>query len=224
MLEHNATHIGAFFDMDRTLLRDSSGRLYLRYLRQTGRLSRRSWLVITYQVGRYLLGLVDFPALMARLTATVGDAEEAEAWQISCEWFTAMLRHYITDAARQQVRWHQDQGHHVAIVSAATPFAVAPVARDLGLDGRYLATQLEAVQGRFTGRCVPPVCFGQGKVLLATSYAAEHGLDLQHSYFYSDSHDDLPLLEAVGHPVAVNPNRKLARIARTRGWPVMYFY
>ncbi len=224
MSEHAAGGVGAFFDMDRTLLRDSSGRLYLKYLRQTGRLSFRQWVVIMYQVSRYLLGLTDFPRLMARLTAAVAGAEEAAAWQLSREWFDAMLRHYIADGARQQVRWHQAQGHHVAIVSAATPFAVAPVADGLGLQGRYLATRLEIVGGRFTGRCVEPVCFGRGKVLLTTAYAAEHGLDLQRSYFYSDSHDDLPLLEAVGHPVVVNPSRKLVRVAKERGWPVMMFY
>ncbi len=216
--------VGAFFDMDRTLLRDSSGRLFLKYLRATGRLSLRQWLVITYRVGQYLLGAVEFPQLMGWLTAQVAGADEGEAWQLSQAWFMALLRHYIADGARRQVRWHQEQGHHVAIVSAATPFAVAPVAESLGLGDRYLATRLESVAGRLTGRCVEPVCFGQGKLLLASAYAAEHRLDLRHSYFYSDSHDDLPLLEAVGHPVAVNPSRKLARIAAARGWPVMFFY
>lgn len=216
--------VGAFFDMDRTLLRDSSGRLYLKYLRATNRLSLRQWLVITYNAGRYLLGLVEFPRLMGWLTGLVAGADEAEAWRLSQEWFETMLRHYIADDARRRVRWHLEQGHHVAIVSAATPFAVAPVAHSLGLDDRYLATRLETVAGRFTGRLVEPACFGEGKLLLASAYAAEHGLDLRHSYFYSDSHDDLPLLEAVGHPVAVNPNRRLARIAQGRGWPVMFFY
>ncbi|MCX7706621.1 MAG: HAD-IB family hydrolase [Anaerolineae bacterium] len=218
------TTVGAFFDMDRTLLRDSSGRLYLKYLRATNRLSLRQWLVITYNVARYLLGLVEFPQLMGWLTARVGGADESEAWRLSRAWFDAMLRHYIADEARRRVRWHQEQGHHVAIVSAATPFAVAPVAHSLGLGDSYLATRLEIVAGRFTGRLVEPVCFGEGKLLLARAYAAEHGLDLRHSYFYSDSHDDLPLLEAVGHPVAVNPSRKLARIAKDRGWPGMFFY
>ncbi len=220
----NRTTVGAFFDMDRTLLRDSSGRLYLKYLRATNRLSLRQWLVITYNVARYMLGTVEFPQLMGWLTAQVAGADEAEAWRLSREWFEAMLRHYIADGAREQVRWHQEQGHHVAIVSAATPFAVAPVAHSLGLGDSYLATRLEIVAGRFTGRLDQPACFGRGKLLLASTYAAQHGLDLRQSYFYSDSHDDLPLLEAVGHPVAVNPSRKLARIASERGWPVMFFY
>ncbi|MGQ9491853.1 MAG: HAD family hydrolase [Anaerolineae bacterium] len=209
--------------MDRTLLRGSSGRLYLKYLRATGRLSWRQQLVITYRVGRYLLGMIDFPQLMGWLTAEVAGAEEAEAWRLSQEWFQAMLRHYITEDGRKQVCWHREQGHHVAIVSAATPFAVAPVAHDLGLADHYLATRLEIMGGRFTGRLVQPACFGKGKLLLASAYAAAHGLDLRRSYFYSDSHDDLPLLEAVGHPVAVNPSRRLARVAAQRGWPVMYF-
>lgn len=122
------------------------------------------------------------------------------------------------------VAWHRNQGHRVVIVSAATPYVVRHVARDLDLDDEYLATRLEVVDGKFTGRVVEPACYGQGKVILTRQYAADHNLDLGQSYFYSDSSSDLPLLEAVGHPVAVNPNRRLGRIAAGRGWPVMKFY
>ena len=112
----------------------------------------------------------------------------------------------------------------VAIVSAATQFAVQPVAEAFGLGEAYLATQLEIVDGHFTGRVIEPACYGAGKVLLAGEYARKHGLDLGECYFYSDSHHDLPLLESVGYPVAVNPDARLRRIAAHRGWPVMHFY
>lgn len=216
--------IGAFFDMDHTVLRASSGQLYLRYLWQMGYLSPGQWLRVLAAVALYAVGAVSFPELMARLMANVSGAEEAQAWRISQAWFQAMLRHYIAPGARERVAWHQARGHHVAIVSAATPYAVQPVARELGLGDAYLATRLEVKDGRFTGRLLQPTCYGQGKVLLAASYATEHGIDLSQSYFYTDSHRDLPLLEAAGHPVAVNPDRKLARIAAERGWPIETFY
>jgi putative phosphoserine phosphatase / 1-acylglycerol-3-phosphate O-acyltransferase len=219
-----ARDVAAFFDMDNTILRGSSGRLYLQYLRRKGHLSRRRWLAITWQVGLYVLGITDFPRLMARLMTQVTGSEEAEAWRISHAWFHEMLRDFITDAARDCIAWHHSQGHHVAIVSASTPYAVAPVARDLGLDNAYLATRLEVTEGRFTGRILPPACYGSGKLTLTRLYAADHGLNLATSYFYTDSHHDLPLLEAVGQPVAVNPGRKLAKIAVRRGWPVKRFY
>ena len=197
----------AFFDMDNTVLRSSSGRLYLRYLRSSGYLPWTRWAVITGQVALYVTGLIDFPHLMARLMTQVAGAEEAETWRISEAWFRDMLRDHITEGARERIAWHRGQGHHVALVSASTPYAVAPVARDLGLADAYLATNLEVVAGRFTGRVVEPACYGPGKLAMTQEYAARLGLTLAQSYFYSDSQSDLPLLEAVGHPVAVNPNR-----------------
>ena len=216
--------IGAFFDMDYTVLSGSAGVLYLRYLWQIRYVPWPRWLPILRDVGLYVAGLRDFPQLMARLMKQAAGTGEAEAWRLSAEWFDAVLRHHITDGARQRVAWHQAQGHHVALVSASTPFAVRPVAQALGIGDAYLATCLEIRDGQFTGRVAGQACFGPGKVTLTRLYASEHELDITRSYFYSDSHHDLPLLEAVGYPVAVNPNKKLARIAAERDWPVMRFY
>jgi HAD superfamily hydrolase (TIGR01490 family) len=220
----NETRIAALFDMDNTLLTAASGRLYLKWLRQTGQLPLHRWAYISAQVGLYIVGLVDFPRLMSRLMVYAAGSDEAEAWRMSDEWFDAILRHHIAPGGREQVGWHLAEGHHVAIISAATPYAVKPVAEALGLGERYVATELEVQNGRFTGRVVEPACYGDGKVTRGLRYAEQHGLDLRQSYFYSDSASDLPLLEAVGNPVAVNPNRKLARIAARQGWPVMKFY
>ena len=216
--------IGALFDMDNTLLSASSGMLYLRYLRQQGLLPFGQWAQIMTWVGLYLVGAMRFPAMMSRLMVLSAGSSEAEAWRMSNEWFEAMLRHYIAPGARERVEWHREQGHQVAIVSASTPYAVHPVAQELGLGEAYLATRLEVIDGHFSGKVIPPACYDDGKVILARDYAARHDIDLAQSYFYSDSHRDLPLLEAVGHPVAVNPNRRLARIAAERRWPVMRFY
>jgi putative phosphoserine phosphatase/1-acylglycerol-3-phosphate O-acyltransferase len=219
-----ASGVAAFFDMDNTVLRSSSGRLYLKYLRNHGYLSWPQWITITEQIGLYVIGLIDFPHLMARLMRQVAGADEAQTWRISEAWFREMLRDYIASGARERIEWHRSRSHHVALVSASTPYAVKPVARDLGLTDAYLATRLEVQSGRFTGRVVEPACYGRGKMVMTQAYATQHKLDLARSYFYTDSHHDLPLLEAVGHPVAVNPNRKLARVATERKWPVVYFY
>lgn len=216
--------VGAFFDMDNTVLSGSSGRLYLKYLRKNGYLPRSSWLRITGHVAMYVSGLTDFPHLMARLMTYVAGASEEQAWELSAGWFASMLQHYITEKAREMVAWHADRGHHVALVSASTPYAVAPVAASLGLGSAFLCTHLEVVDGHFTGRLQVPACYGKGKVVLTHRYAQAHDLDLCQSYFYSDSYRDLPLLEAVGHPIAVNPDRRLARIAAERGWTTTRFY
>jgi putative phosphoserine phosphatase/1-acylglycerol-3-phosphate O-acyltransferase len=170
-----------------------------------------------------MTGFTDFPHLMARLMPQVS-ADEAEAWRISEAWFREMLRDFIVDEARQRIARHRQLGHRVALVSAATPYAVAPVARDLGLGDDYLATQLEVISGRFTGRLIEPACYGAGKVALTRAYCIQHKLDLSKSYFYTDSARDLPLLQSVGHPIAVNPNRSLKMIATKRRWPIERFY
>lgn len=217
--------VGAFFDMDYTILSGSSGLIYLRWLRRSRKLSLLRWARITGWVGQYIAGITDFPHMMAQLTAQAAGEDEGEAWKMTGEWFTSTLRAYISGTARQQVAWHKTQGHRIAIVSAATPYVVYHVGRDLGLtDEDCLCTHLELVAGRFTGNIVEPACYGAGKVALAGRYAEKHGLDLGQSYFYSDSDHDLPLLTAVGHPVAVNPNQRLARVSADRGWPVLRFY
>jgi putative phosphoserine phosphatase/1-acylglycerol-3-phosphate O-acyltransferase len=216
--------VGAFFDMDNTILRGSSGRLYLQYLRSKGHLSWQRWLAISGQIGLYIVGITDFPHLMARLMVQVAGADEAETWRISEAWFREMLRDFIAEPARERIAWHRQQGHRVAIISASTPYAVGPVAHELGLGDDYLATRLEVVSGRFTGRLIEPACYGPGKVTLARAYVAQHKLELAASFFYTDSHHDLALLETVGHPVAVNPNHRLRTVAIERRWPIERFY
>lgn len=138
-------------------------------------------------------------------------------------WYDEVLADRIAPGARACVDEHRAQGHHVAIVSAATTYAVKPVAEALGLGNAYISTELEVIDGQLTGAVIQPACYGPGKVLRTRAYAETAGIDLQASYFYSDGHSDLPLLEAVGHPVAVNPDRKLRKVAIARGWPIRTF-
>jgi phosphoserine phosphatase len=108
------------------------------------------------------------------------------------------------------------------LISASTQFAVQPVADHLHVD--FLCTQLLDRDDELTGEVVDPPCYGGGKVVWAQRYAAEHGADLRDAYLYTDSYSDRPLLDAVGHPVAVNPDGRLKRLARKRGWPIEMFY
>jgi len=216
--------VTALFDMDRTLLDTSSALLYVRYLRRIGQIGRRG---VAQVIGWTLLerlGLLDMQRLVERLvTATSGDSEP-ELKQLCDRWFAQDVLPHVTDRGRQRLAEHQAQGHLLGIVSASTQYAVGPLAAYLGIPGQYVSTHLESQDGRLTGRIVPPLCHGQGKVVWAERFAAEHGADLSVSYFYTDSITDLPLLERVGHPVAVNPDRKLRRLAKQRAWPIELFY
>ena len=125
----------------------------------------------------------------------------------------------VAPAARVALERHRQQGHAIVIATGSTVYAAKPVARGLGID-HVLATELEVEDGAFTGK-PRALCFGHYKVKLAEQWAASHGIDLAQSYFYSDSFNDLPLLERVGHAVAINPDARLSRLAKQRRWPMM---
>lgn len=211
--------VAAFFDMDRTILNDSSGRLYLRYLMQTGRIRAREWLRISRWFLWYALGFIDFPrAMMRMLMMSPGQKEEPLREEIDA-WFEEWVAPHIAEAAVQRIAEHRALGHRLVVLSAATVYVVRPLAEGLNIPD-YLCTHLEVKDGRFTGRLVEPVCYGPGKVLLAEQFAARNDIDLGQSYFYSDGYEDLPMLERVGYPVVVNPDHRLRRLAAQRGWPV----
>jgi HAD superfamily hydrolase (TIGR01490 family) len=117
---------------------------------------------------------------------------------------------------------HQDAGRPVYIVTAASQETAAMIAHVLGFDGG-LGTPLEIVDGNYTGRLSGPFAYREGKPKVMRSLAEREGIDLSESYAYSDSESDLPMLRAVGHPVAVNPDGPLARVARDEGWDVLRF-
>ena len=119
-----------------------------------------------------------------------------------------------------RVAAHRRAGHVVALLTSATRYLAEPLGADLGID-HLLVTQLVVREGRFTGEVVQPVCYGRGKVYWAERFAAEHGVDLDQSYFYTDSITDLPVLDRVGHPRVVHPDPRLRRLAQQRGWQVL---
>jgi HAD superfamily hydrolase (TIGR01490 family) len=216
--------IAALFDMDKTLLDASSGILYARYLYRTGQFGRRELARVLWWGALGRLGMLDVQKLVPQMLIDWAGDDEPALRALCDRWFELDVVPHITARGQEQVAWHRDQGHVVAIVSGSTQYAVRPLTVFLGIPGQYVCTQIESRDGRLTGRVVPPVCFGSGKVVWAERFAAEHDVDLGASYFYTDSISDLPLLERVGHPVAVNPDPRLRRLAVSRGWPVEMFY
>jgi phosphoserine phosphatase len=120
------------------------------------------------------------------------------------------------------VRDHQDAGRPAFIATAASQPAAEILAETLGMDGA-IGTRWEIVDGLYTGRLDGPFAYGEGKATRLREFAAERGIDLRESWAYSDAASDLPMLEAVGHPVAVNPDAALAEIAKRENWDVLRF-
>jgi HAD superfamily hydrolase (TIGR01490 family) len=208
-----------FFDMDRTVLRVNSGTHWMRYLRRRGEISRWQFFRAVGWAVKYQLAVLDIETLSRRLVMTLrGDDEEAMR-QKCRDWFAEEIVHTIAAPAREAIRAHRARGDRMALLTAATPYIAELVAGALELEG-VLCSRLEVERGKFTGRIVEPLCFGHGKVELARSWATQHGLDLGTATFYTDSYNDLPMLNQVGVPVAVNPDPRLRRVASRRGWAI----
>jgi HAD superfamily hydrolase (TIGR01490 family) len=212
----------AFFDMDYTLLDTSSGLLYVQYLRRTGQIGRRALVRVAWWTLLYKLTLIDLARAMPKMVTYAQDASVSEMLAQSRHWFAAMVIDHLNPIGVAKIREHQQQGHVVVVISASTQFAVQPVAEYLGLE--YLCTRLAVEGDRVTGAIVPPPCYGEGKITWARQLADRHGIPIGRSYFYTDSLSDVPLLEIVEHPIAVNPDPRLRRLAVQRGWPIEKFY
>jgi HAD superfamily hydrolase (TIGR01490 family) len=208
----------AFFDMDHTVLRISTGTSWMRFLRRRGEVSRLGIARAAYWSVLYELALLDMDALATRLVADLAGQSEAELVAKSEVWHLADVGHQVAARGRDAIERHRRRGDHVVLLTGSTQYASEAVARGLGIE-HVLCSRLEVEDGRFTGRLVQK-CFGEHKVVLAERFAAEHGIDLARSWFYSDSYNDLPMLSRVGTAVAVNPDARLHRHARTRGWRV----
>lgn len=220
-----APRAAAFFDLDKTLMAGSSGMQFARIAAKQGIVSRRQLASWAFEHLRY------------RLRGTT-DARTAEVLKVARELITgvpakaiermgpevmAAILPRVFPQMLEEVYTHQDAGRSTFIVSAAGNGVVESLARVLGMDGG-IGTRYEVeAEGNFTGRLEGPFVYGPGKVEAMEEFAARHGIDLAESYAYSDSLSDLPMLRAVGNPVAVNPDPPLAEIARAEGWQVLRF-
>lgn len=210
----------ALFDMDRTLVRKETASLYVRFQREIGEARRRDLLRVTYWVAQYTLGIIDAPDVARRALRTLEGTTESAMSARCDDWFRRWVEPHVCDLGRRAVEHHRERGDLLAIVTGASPYAARPLARRLDIP-HVVASELEVdANGRFTGKFVEPLCIGEGKVERTKRFAKEQGFVLEESTFYSDSHTDLPLLELVREPVIVNPDPRLKRVAKRRGWRI----
>ncbi len=212
------SHIAAFFDIDHTVLEINSGSKWIGYMWRTKQMS-------VVQLGRslkwlaqYRFGLLDYDAMAARVLASYKGKQAGPLATEIEQWFRQEVAWTICSEARAKIDEHRAAGHVIVLLTSATQFLTQPVASELAIE-HMLCTRIEVDDtGVFTGLYEVPACYGAGKVRYAERFAEQHGIDLAQSYFYSDSFSDLPMLERVGHPRVVNPDPRLRRIARERGW------
>jgi HAD superfamily hydrolase (TIGR01490 family) len=213
----------AFFDLDRTLIRRSSMLAMAPTLRRHGLIGWRSLALASVWHAVYLIRGVSSRQLAQAADQTF---RLMRGWPV--EQFRDLIRAEIEPLAAlafpdaiQRMREHQARGEQAVVVSASLVDLVEPLAARLGLDGS-IASVAATRDGRFTGRVVS-FLHGQAKADAVRRYASEHGIDLAASSAYTDSRSDIQLLQTVGHPYAVNPDRALEKAARAHGWPILHF-
>ena len=214
--------IGAFFDVDRTLLAGFSVLEFIRDGILSGRTRVQDMLETAVALAQFQMSQIGFSAFVTGTSSSLRGVPEAEFAAIGERIFRDRLAASVYPESRALVRAHKKMGHTIAVVSSATPYQIDPLARDLGIK-HVLCTRLEVKDGRFTGNVLKPTCYGEGKAVAARQFSAAHKIDLEESWFYSDSDEDLSLLAIVGHPRPTNPNGRLREIAVKRNWPIRSF-
>jgi len=211
----------AIFDLDNTLLRGDSDHAWGRFLidnhivdgAEYERENERYY--AQYQAGT--LDIMEFLAFALRPLAQ-HDRTTLDRWHR--QYMQTKIMPMITPSAQALVDQHRQRGDTLLIITATNRFIAAPIAQAFAVP-HLLATEPEESRGRFTGKIVGTPCYREGKVTRLQSWMSERDENLQGSWFYSDSHNDLPLLSLVDHPVAVNPDNTLQREAKKRGWQIL---
>jgi HAD superfamily hydrolase (TIGR01490 family) len=212
----------AFFDLDRTLMAGSSGIFFARAAYEAGMITRGRLLGDLWQNLRFRLrGSTDDWAdeVRRRVGEMLAGVAVRDLQRMSPRVLAGVLPRLYPQMLERAYS-HQDAGRPVYIVTAASQEMADLMAHVLVFDGG-IGSRLEVSDGRYTGRADGPFNYREGKVLSLRELAAREGIDLAASYAYSDSESDLPMLRAVGHPVVVNPDPELARIAAGEGWEVL---
>ena len=211
----------AIFDLDNTLLAGDSDYLWGQFLGELGIVDRASYERENerfYQ--EYREGRLDIMAFLAFSLKPLSEhpVEQLDAWH--ARFMRDKIEPLITAASERLIEEHRAAGDTLMIITATNAFVTAPIAARLRIPN-LIATEPEKVGGRYTGRVFGTPSFREGKVSRLDEWLSQHRETLDDAWFYSDSHNDLPLLRRVTHPVAVDPDKALAAYASEKSWPII---
>ncbi|MDR9437357.1 MAG: HAD family hydrolase [Thiohalophilus sp.] len=211
----------AIFDLDNTLLNGDSDYLWGRFLVQQGRVDGEAYERENHRFyEEYKSGQLDIREFLAFSLRPLSEIPPPELIELHRQFMDEEIRPRITPAARALLDKHRARDDFLLIITATNRFVTEPIAEELGVD-ELLATDPEQIDGRYTGQVSGIPCFREGKVQRLEQWLKQTGQNLADSWFYSDSHNDLPLLERVTYPVAVDPDETLTDHASARGWPIL---
>ncbi len=211
----------AIFDLDNTLLGDDSDYLWGQFLVQQGLVDGEFYTRENQRFyNDYQTGELDILEFLAFSLKPLSEHPREKLDALHRQFMQEVITPVMLPAAHLLLEKHRAQGDILLIITATNHFITSPIATALGVEN-LLATEPEIIDGRYTGRVSGTPCFQAGKVERLKTWLRDNQQNLANSWFYSDSHNDLPLLEQVTHPVAVDPDETLADHASAKGWPVI---
>lgn len=211
----------ALFDLDNTLLAGDSDHLWGRFLAGKGVVDGQNYEQENQRFyEEYQRGQLDIHEFLAFSLKPLADTDPVTLHKLHEEFMISRILPIIPGKSRELLAKHRQAGDTLMIITATNRFVTEPIARELGV-AHLLATEPEMLDGRYTGRVTGTPCFREGKVERLNQWLADTRHDMQNSWFYSDSLNDIPLLEQVTYPVAVDPDETLAQHAEMRGWPII---
>ena len=216
--------VAAFFDLDKTIIATSSAFAFGREFMHNGLITTSEALQMSLAKATYMIAgqsSEQMDSTRDQLAALVAGWSVEQVRTIASETMHNVVTPAIYAEARELIAFHRNAGHDVIIISASASHLVDLIAEELGID-QVVATELEVEDGRFTGEILF-YCKGDAKAQAITDLAAENNYDLSVSYAYSDSATDIPMLQAVGNPIAVNPDRAMKKAALENGWEIRTF-
>lgn len=211
----------AIFDLDNSLLSGDSDHSWGEFLVDKGIVDEEHHSrTNAAHFADYNAGKLNFEEFIAFQLAPLKENPRDLMENIREEFLREIIQPMISDNARALVSQHQNQGHTLMIITATNRFITRPIADKFGID-LLIATDVEEIDGRFTGRTIGIPCFAEGKVHRLNDWLVGKTENLLDSWFYSDSHNDLPLLRLVDNPVALNPDRRLRQEAERKRWRII---
>jgi HAD superfamily hydrolase (TIGR01490 family) len=210
----------AIFDLDNTLLSGDSDYLWGQFLVERGLVDGPRYALENQRYYEaYKAGTLDIREFLRFSLAPLRNHDLETLRQWHRQYLVDKILPIIPEGARELLRLHRECGHELLIITATNRFVTEPIAAELEVDA-LLATEPEIRDGRYTGEVTGTPCFQAGKVERLAQWLSQRSHRYARRWFYSDSHNDLPLLEQVDHPVAVDPDAQLEAVARNRGWPI----
>jgi HAD superfamily hydrolase (TIGR01490 family) len=214
----------ALFDIDNTLINGDSDHAWGIFLGERGVVDGKEHRAAQeYYYREYLAGRLEIDEFLNFQLGALRDNEISDLLAWRRDFMCEKILPIIGESARKLVEAHRGKGHRILLITATNSFITEPIAREFNADA-LIATEPEQDEEGFTGKVNGPPCFRDGKVTKLNEWLATSEESLVGSWFYSDSRNDLPLLEVVENPVAVHPDEALEQAARERGWPIMNLY